>query len=64
MTAMEQMFSGVVIGEHYPKPIVDLQESARIARDKIWGHKKHPAVKKEKKRLLYTHVNRTHNDLH
>ena len=64
MTAMDQMFSGVFIGDHYPKPIVDLQESARIARDKIWGHKKHPAVKKEKKRLLYTHVNRTHNDLH
>ena len=64
MTAMEQTFCGVVIGKDYPLPIVDLQESARIARDKIWGHKKHPAVQKEKKRLLNTHVNRTHNDLH
>jgi deoxyribodipyrimidine photo-lyase len=64
MTAMEQTFSGVIIGDDYPLPIVDLQESARIARDKIWGHKKHPAVQKEKKRLLNTHVNRTHNDLH
>jgi deoxyribodipyrimidine photo-lyase len=63
MTAMEQTFSGVIIGEDYPLPIVDLQESARIARDKIWGHKKHPAVQKEKKRLLNTHVNRIHNDL-
>jgi deoxyribodipyrimidine photo-lyase len=63
MTAMEQTFSGVIIGDDYPLPIVDLQESARIARDKIWGHKKHPAVQKEKKRLLNTHVNRTHNDL-
>ena len=40
-----------------PLPIVDLQESARLARDKIWGHKKHPAVQQEKKRLLQTHVN-------
>jgi len=64
MTAMEQSFCGVFIGDDYPLPIVDLQESARIARDKIWGHKKHPAVQKEKKRLLNTHVNRTHNDLH
>jgi deoxyribodipyrimidine photo-lyase len=64
MTAMEQTFCGVIIGEDYPSPIVNLQESARIARDKIWGHKKHPAVQKEKQRLLNTHVNRTHNDLH
>ena len=58
MTAMEQTFCGVILGEHYPNPIVDLQESARFARDKIWGHKKHPAVQKEKKRILNTHVNR------
>ncbi len=57
MTVMEQTFCGVVIGEDYPLPIVDLQESSRIARDKIWGHKKHPAVQKEKKRLLQLHVN-------
>tara|TARA_B100000809_G_C15138262_1_gene531652 strand:+ start:3899 stop:5356 length:1458 start_codon:yes stop_codon:yes gene_type:complete len=57
MTAMEQMFCEVIIGEDYPLPIVDLQESARLARDKIWGHKKHPAVQKEKWRLLQTHVN-------
>ena len=59
MTAMEQLFCNVIIGEHYPLPIVDLQESARLAREKIWGHKKHPAVQKEKWRLLQTHVNAT-----
>ncbi len=57
MTAMEQMFCGVIIGEKYPLPIVDLKESAKNARDKIWKHKNHPIVKKEKKRLLMTHVN-------
>ena len=64
MTNMEQIFCGLIIGEDYPLPILELQESARIARDKIWGHKKHPAVQKDKKRLLNTHVNRRHNDLH
>ena len=57
MTAMEQTFCGVFLGETYPLPIVDLKESSRAARDKIWEHKKHPAVQKEKKRLLRTHVN-------
>ena len=57
MTAMEQTFCNVIIGETYPNPIVDLQESSRIARDKIWRHKKHPAVLQEKNRLLQTHVN-------
>jgi deoxyribodipyrimidine photo-lyase len=56
MTPMEQMFCGVTIGEHYPLPIINLQESAKLARDKIWGHKKHPEVQKEKIRLLNTHV--------
>lgn len=59
MTAMEQLFCEVIIGEDYPLPIVDLQESASLARDKIWGHKNHPAVKKEKWRLLQTHVKTT-----
>jgi deoxyribodipyrimidine photo-lyase len=64
MSLMEQTFCSVTIGIDYPKPIVDLKISAKRARDKIWGHKKHPAVKAEKKRLLNTHVNRTSNDLH
>ena len=57
MTAMDEVFCGVYIGKDYPKPIVDLQKSASSARAKIWAHKKHPAVQKEKIRLLQTHVN-------
>ncbi|MGY5351991.1 FAD-binding domain-containing protein [Wenyingzhuangia sp. IMCC45533] len=58
MTVMEQTFCGVEIGKDYPMPIVDLKESASKARDKIWNHKKHPLVTKEKERLLRIHVNR------
>ena len=57
MSAMEQTFCDVIIDKDYPRPLVDLQESSRKARTKIWGHKKHPAVRKEKNRLLNTHVN-------
>lgn len=57
MTAMEQLFYGLDIGTHYPKPIVDLKQSAKTARTKIWNHKKHPIVQKEKKRIIKTHVN-------
>jgi len=59
MTAMEQTFCGVIIGEDYPFPIVDLQKSARIARDKIWSHREHPEVKNDSKRILTTHVRKS-----
>ena len=58
MSAMEQVFCGVTIGFDYPLPIVDLKTSAKTARDKIWGHKNHPAVTAEKNRILATHVNK------
>lgn len=58
MSMMEQTFCGLTMRVDYPLPIVDLKESAKKARDKIWGHKKHPAVKAEKYRILATHVNK------
>lgn len=57
MTPMEQEFYGIRLGQDYPLPIIDLQESARKAREKVWGHRKHPLVKKEQKRLMAKHVN-------
>ena len=54
---MDQAFCNVRIGIDYPAPIVDLKESAKAARDKIWGHKKHPAVQNEVGRILKLHVN-------
>ena len=50
MTRMEQEFCGVIIGKNYPNPIVNLEESARLARKKIWGHKKNPPVVKKNQR--------------
>lgn len=42
----------------YPDPVVDLQERAREARSRIWGHRSHPLVKSEKQRILTTHTRR------
>lgn len=58
MSAMEQVFCGVTIGKDYPSPIVDLELSSKAARTKIWSHRKHPEVQKEKSRILNTHVNK------
>ena len=56
MSVMEQAFCGVIIGKDYPIPVIDLQESSRISRKKVWGHRKHPLVQKENKRILKRHV--------
>ena len=58
MSSMEQSFSNVKIGKDYPMPIVNLSESAKAARTKVWEHRKHPLVQKENKRILNIHVKR------
>lgn len=40
----------------YPAPIVPLEAAGRAARDKIWSHRKHPAVQADKVRILQVHV--------
>jgi len=56
MTLMEQQLYGVELGKDYPKPIVDLEASGKAARDKIWGHQKHPAVLKETGWIVAKHT--------
>ena len=35
---------------------MNIEESGRQARKKIWGHRKHKAVQEDKKRILAIHV--------
>ncbi len=56
MSPMEEATYKIVIGKDYPKPIVDCKEAAKLARDKIWGHRKNLKVQQEKTRILATHV--------
>ena len=44
------------LGEHYPLPIVSLEKASRDARERLWAHRKHPAVQAEGLRILRRHV--------
>lgn len=46
------------LGKTYPRPIVPLEESAREARKKIWGHRSNPTVRAERINILEVHVNK------
>lgn len=41
---------------NYPQPIIDLKTSGKIARDKIWAHRKNPLVKQENIRMVALHT--------
>jgi deoxyribodipyrimidine photo-lyase len=56
MPLLEQQLCGVIIGEHYPKPIIEVESAAKVARDKIWGHKKTDVVKKEINNIIKKHT--------
>ena len=44
-------------GIDYPYPIVELQKSTKLAKEKIWSHLKNNNVQREKKKILEVHVN-------
>lgn len=56
MTTMEQQFAGIQLGVDYPLPLVDLAESSKRAKDKIWGHRRDPLVKTESRRIVKKHT--------
>ena len=47
MGLIEQNLSEVKIGENYPMPIVNLEESSRIARKKVWGNETSFSIKRK-----------------
>ncbi|MEQ8909473.1 MAG: deoxyribodipyrimidine photo-lyase [Vicingaceae bacterium] len=59
LSEMEQSLYQLKLGEDYPYPIVNLEESGQKARKKIWGHRAHPKVKAEKARILKKHTRNT-----
>jgi deoxyribodipyrimidine photo-lyase len=58
MPPLEQQFINFDISRDYCYPIVDLGESAKQAREKVWKHKQHGAVRANKRHIIETH---THN---
>ncbi|WP_102796454.1 FAD-binding domain-containing protein [Bowmanella denitrificans] len=56
MTAMEQQMYQVQLGQDYPLPLVDIQHSAKAARELLWAWRKRPEVRRQASRILRRHV--------
>ena len=56
MNEMEQQFYNCKIGEDYPAPIVNIEETRKYASDIVWSFRKKEEVKQEGKRILQKHV--------
>jgi deoxyribodipyrimidine photo-lyase len=53
MTLMEQELYHFRLGENsYPQPIINLEANTKLAKDRIWGHRKKSEVKGGKERIL------------
>lgn len=56
MTEMEQGFNSFQLGEDYPNPIVNIQETRRKASDSLWKLRKNNMVIEESERILKKHT--------
>lgn len=56
MNEMEQQFYNCKIGEDYPTPIVNIEETRKYASDIVWNFRKKDEVTAEGKRILQKHV--------
>lgn len=53
---LEQAELGFELGRDYPFPMVDVEKSGAVARDKIWAAQKDPEVVKDAERILERHT--------
>jgi deoxyribodipyrimidine photo-lyase len=56
LSVIEQELYQVKLGIDYPYPLVDLEQAGKLARDKIWGHRKQSLVQTESKRIVLKHT--------
>jgi deoxyribodipyrimidine photo-lyase len=57
-TALEQMAAGCVVGEHYPRPIVDHLTAARFAKAQFATVRRSSAGKADSKNVMLKHGSR------
>jgi deoxyribodipyrimidine photo-lyase len=55
-TMIDLIDCDIVLGKDYPNPIVNLKETAKVAREKIWGHRKTKEVRENKRRIVTLHT--------
>jgi deoxyribodipyrimidine photo-lyase len=58
LTKMEQMMYGFELGKDYPKPICDIEEAGRIARDTLHDIKKSALARQHARKISDVHVNK------
>lgn len=58
LNAIEQEFYDCKIGEDYPEPIVDIEETRKSASDIVWSFREKKEVKIEGKRIIKKHSSR------
>lgn len=56
MSEMERIFYTIRLGEDYPLPIVDIESSAKNAREILWSVKRSDEVKKNNPQILKLHT--------
>lgn len=56
LTEMEQAMYQVVIGEDYPRPIIELETTGKEARERLWSYRNRDDVQLENRRILLRHV--------
>ena len=56
LSEIEQELYQVKMGVDYPYPLVDLESAGKLAREKIWGHRKQSLVQTESKRIVLKHT--------
>lgn len=56
-SAMEEMLYDFELGKDYPRPVVDIEETGKHAREVLWKKLKDPDVKKDANRVLKKHTN-------
>ncbi len=58
MPSEDQIAIGFKMGEDYPLPVVDIQQTARYAREHLWQTKKSRVVQQENQHILKKHTKR------
>ncbi len=61
LTQMEQTIMGVNLGVDYPLPFLDLKQTHKEARERLYGVRKSPKIKSESLRILKKHTLKRRN---
>ena len=56
LTTLEQQMIGFELGVDYPEPMLDLKVTHKDARDRLYGARKSPEIKKEASRIIEKHT--------